>query len=116
MPNFFPKYSIFVSEKSLYPFQREGVNLMIQKGGRAILADEMGLGKTVQALAVAAHFQDDWPICIISPSSVKFNWLIELSNWLSDIVDQDTIVVLYTGKDVQDIQRSTKGKFQENIK
>ena len=61
------------------------------------------------ALGVAAHYKADWPLLIISPSSVKFNWLIELSNWLEEIVDQETIVVLYTGKDVKDIQRSTQG-------
>ena len=32
----------------LYPFQREGIKRIIEKGGRAILADEMGLGKTIQ--------------------------------------------------------------------
>lgn len=93
----------------LYPFQREGVEMIVRKGGRAILADEMGLGKTIQALAVAAHFRENWPLCIISPSSVKFNWLIELSDWLEEIVDQESVVVLYNGKDVKDIQRSTKG-------
>ena len=66
----------------------------------------------ISALGVAAHYQSDWPLLIISPSSVKFNWLIELSNWLEEIVDQDTIVVLYSGKDVDDIQRSTQGRYK----
>ena len=35
----------------------------------------MGLGKTLQAIAVAAYYKEEWPLLIISPSSVKFTWL-----------------------------------------
>ena len=94
--------------KALYPFQREGVEEIIRKNGKAILADEMGLGKTIQALAVAAHYRKDWPLLIVSPSSVKFSWLIELTQWIGEIVNKDNILVLYTGKDVEKIRNSLK--------
>ncbi|CBY20066.1 unnamed protein product [Oikopleura dioica] len=93
---------------ALYPFQREGVDQIIRRGGKAILADEMGLGKTIQALALAAHYRKDWPLLIVAPSSVKFNWLIELSNWIGEIVSKDSILVLYTGKDVAKIRNTLK--------
>ena len=38
---------------ALMPFQREGVEFVVARNGRAIIGDEMGLGKTLQAIAVA---------------------------------------------------------------
>lgn len=32
----------------LAPFQMDGVEFVLSKGGRAMIADEMGLGKTIQ--------------------------------------------------------------------
>ncbi len=40
---------------SLLPFQREGVEYAVSRGGRALIADEMGLGKSLQALAGSAN-------------------------------------------------------------
>ncbi|XP_014235599.1 SWI/SNF-related matrix-associated actin-dependent regulator of chromatin subfamily A-like protein 1 [Trichogramma pretiosum] len=59
---------------SLYPFQREGIEFGIQQDGKILLADDMGLGKTRQALGIAQYFSDDWPMLIISPSSVRYQW------------------------------------------
>jgi hypothetical protein len=92
----------------LYPFQRVGIEEGIRRNGRVLIADEMGLGKTIQALGIAGHFREDWPLLIVSPSSVKFNWLVELSNWLSDEVDDSKVLVLYTGKSSKDIKKSTQ--------
>nr|VDC71304.1 unnamed protein product [Brassica rapa] len=36
-------------EPKLLPFQRDGIEFILQHGGRVLLADEMGLGKTLQA-------------------------------------------------------------------
>eukprot|EP00042_Codosiga_hollandica_P033071 m.216584 g.216584 ORF g.216584 m.216584 type:complete len:759 (+) comp54103_c0_seq10:278-2554(+) len=66
----------------LMPFQRAGTLSAIQRGGRVLLGDEMGLGKTLQALAVALHYQDDWPLLIICPSSLRHNWAAEIRKWL----------------------------------
>lgn len=35
--------------KTLAPFQKQGVEFVLKKEGRAMIADEMGLGKTIQA-------------------------------------------------------------------
>lgn len=34
--------------KHLAPFQKQGVEFVLKKEGRAMIADEMGLGKTIQ--------------------------------------------------------------------
>jgi SWI/SNF-related matrix-associated actin-dependent regulator 1 of chromatin subfamily A len=43
----------------------------ISKNGRCLLADDMGLGKTIQSLGIAHYYKDDWPLLIVSPSSVR---------------------------------------------
>jgi SWI/SNF-related matrix-associated actin-dependent regulator 1 of chromatin subfamily A len=49
--------------------------------GRLLLADEMGLGKTVTALALAAFYQDEWPLLILCPASLKYTWPAELEKF-----------------------------------
>jgi len=43
----------------------------ISKNGRCLLADDMGLGKTIQSLGIAHYYKEDWPLLIVSPSSVR---------------------------------------------
>ena len=40
----------------------------------ALIADEMGLGKSIQALGLAFYYRDEWPLLIVTPSSVKGSW------------------------------------------
>ena len=69
--------------EQLKPFQTEGVRKSLRINGRVLIGDEMGLGKTVQAIAVAsAYRQDEWPLVVMCPSSLKQNWKIELMQWL----------------------------------
>ena len=42
----------------------------------------MGVGKTVQAIAIANLFKSDWPLLIITPASLKYQWADELIKWL----------------------------------
>ncbi|KMV65976.1 Snf2/Rad54-like helicase [Encephalitozoon cuniculi EcunIII-L] len=58
----------------LLPFQREGVEHALNRGGRMIVADDMGLGKTIQALAVAYYYRAEWPLVIIAPASLLEDW------------------------------------------
>jgi SWI/SNF-related matrix-associated actin-dependent regulator 1 of chromatin subfamily A len=39
--------------------------------GRCLIADDMGLGKTRQALGIAAYYRKDWPLIVVTPSSLK---------------------------------------------
>ena len=65
----------------LLPFQREGVNAGLEKGGRILIGDEMGLGKTVQAIALASQYRSEWPCLIFAPTSMCLPWCEELERW-----------------------------------
>ena len=68
--------------KCLYPFQNEGVKYGTQKFGRCLFGDEMGVGKTIQAIATAYLYKNDWPLLVITPSSLKFQWRDEILKWI----------------------------------
>lgn len=50
--------------------QLVGIHFGLERDGRVLIGDEMGLGKTLQALAIAAVFKTEWPMLIISPSTM----------------------------------------------
>lgn len=72
--------------KSLLPFQVEGICFGVQQQGRLLLADDMGLGKTLQGLSIANYYKDEWPLFIVTPSSVKFMWKESAKRWLSNTI------------------------------
>lgn len=56
-------------------YQRQGVRMIWQFGGRALLADEMGLGKTIQALRFGHEARDaDEYVVVVCPATIKWNW------------------------------------------
>ncbi|XP_068931285.1 SWI/SNF-related matrix-associated actin-dependent regulator of chromatin subfamily A-like protein 1 isoform X2 [Petaurus breviceps papuanus] len=83
---------------SLMPFQRTGVNFAVSRGGRLLLADDMGLGKTIQAICIAAYYRKEWPLLVVTPSSVRFTWEQAFHRWLPSLSPDSTNVV-ETGKD-----------------
>ncbi|CAG2248780.1 HARP [Mytilus edulis] len=83
---------------SLLSFQREGVNFSVSKNGRVLIADDMGLGKTIQAICLACYYREEWPLLIIVPSSVRFDWAQQIRRWVPSI-DHKEISVATTGKD-----------------
>ncbi|XP_051839539.1 SWI/SNF-related matrix-associated actin-dependent regulator of chromatin subfamily A-like protein 1 isoform X2 [Antechinus flavipes] len=83
---------------SLMLFQRTGVNFAISHGGRLLLADDMGLGKTIQAICIAAYYRKEWPLLVVTPSSVRFTWEQAFHHWLPSLSPDSTNVV-ETGKD-----------------
>eukprot|EP00050_Salpingoeca_kvevrii_P021508 m.111733 g.111733 ORF g.111733 m.111733 type:complete len:511 (+) comp9378_c0_seq1:455-1987(+) len=78
------------------PYQQQGVLRAIQRGGRILLGDEMGLGKTIQALAIALHYQSEWPLLVVCPSSLRLTWAAEIEKWLG--LDSDNVQVLLTSR------------------
>ncbi|GFH58462.1 hypothetical protein CTEN210_14938 [Chaetoceros tenuissimus] len=66
----------------LAPYQRGGVDFVLQRNGKALIADEMGLGKTVQGIAAMACYEDEWPVLVLSPSTARYHWEAEFLNWL----------------------------------
>ncbi|CAB1096828.1 unnamed protein product [Ectocarpus sp. CCAP 1310/34] len=90
--------------KHLAPFQKQGVEFVLKKEGRAMIADEMGLGKTIQAICCAAAYESEWPLLIVSPSSARYHWQHELLKWLDeDSITKKQIVVVSKSK--QDLNR-----------
>lgn len=81
----------------LYPYQRAGLKYAVSKNGRILLGDDMGLGKTPQGIAIARHYQSDWPLVVIAPASLLFNWKKEILQWLPDISEND-ITIIKNGK------------------
>ena len=85
----------------IMPFQKEGAEFGLRRGGRCLVADEMGLGKTLQALMIAYQYHKiDWPCLVICPSSIRFVWREQIGRWLAGLIDPVTDVQIITkGKD-----------------
>lgn len=71
------------------PYQVDGIAFGLHRGGRVLIGDEMGLGKTVQALILAAQFATEWPLLIVVPSSLRYVWRDQATQWLPHIVGPD---------------------------
>ncbi|CAF4878713.1 unnamed protein product [Pieris macdunnoughi] len=84
----------------LMPFQEEGVRFGISRRGRCMIADDMGLGKTFQALAIASFYRHNWPLLIVTTSSMRETWQSKIHELLPS-VPMMNIVTLTTGKDAQ---------------
>lgn len=52
-------------------------------------ADDCGLGKTMQAIGIALYYFDDWPMVIVCPASVKFQWTQALLKWVPGLKSND---------------------------
>jgi SNF2 family DNA or RNA helicase len=49
----------------------------------------MGVGKTIQAISTAYLYKNDWPLLVITPSSLKFQWKDEILKWIPTIQATD---------------------------
>lgn len=76
------KISIPKMKKELTSFQKEGVQFLEDRNGRAILGDDRRIGKTVQTLTWIAKHPEIRPIIIVCPGSLKLNWKKEILNWM----------------------------------
>ncbi|RZD54487.1 MAG: hypothetical protein CXT67_00290 [Methanobacteriota archaeon] len=85
---------MFPAGHELYPFQYAGVRFAELAEGRALIGDDMGVGKTIQAIAYAALHQEYWPVLVVTPANVKYNWGREISTWLP----KSTLQVVKNGK------------------
>lgn len=84
---------------NLYNFQKDGIQFGIKKNCRFLLADEMGVGKTIQAIGLISIYRNEWPVLIICPSSLKYNWKDEILAWLKDLGLQRSIQIIKKSSD-----------------
>lgn len=69
----------------LLPYQQKGLDwlaFLYEWGFSGLLADEMGLGKTVQVLAFLSRLGTNLPVLIVAPTSLLFNWRLEIEKFL----------------------------------
>lgn len=53
----------------------------------------MGLGKTMQAIGLALYYFDDWPLLIVCPASVKFQWVNAMLDWVPNLTRSDILEI-----------------------
>jgi SWI/SNF-related matrix-associated actin-dependent regulator 1 of chromatin subfamily A len=82
----------------MFPFQVDGVKFAIQCHGRFLRGDEMGVGKTIQSLAISLVYQSDWPVIVVCPSGLRYNWKEEILKWMPDVHSSE-IHLLATSKE-----------------
>jgi SWI/SNF-related matrix-associated actin-dependent regulator 1 of chromatin subfamily A len=73
-----------------YPFQYSGIQYALDKK-RVLIADEQGLGKTFQAIGTVA-ITDAYPLLVVAPANVKYNWRREFTLWLTNFSKDDVYV------------------------
>ncbi|KAK2196288.1 bifunctional Helicase [Babesia duncani] len=90
----------------LKPFQLDGIKFGLERNGKILIGDEMGLGKTLQALGICACYTQDWPLLIVCPSSLRFQWRDQCARWLPHLVCENEICLIKNSKTT--IPMSTK--------
>ncbi|CRH01088.1 LOW QUALITY PROTEIN: DNA helicase, putative [Plasmodium relictum] len=85
-------------QKVILPYQLETIYFFKKKNGRILIADEMGLGKTLQSISIL-YFYNLMPTLIISPSSLKINWLSEIEKFLN-FFDISKILIINSSNDL----------------
>jgi SWI/SNF-related matrix-associated actin-dependent regulator 1 of chromatin subfamily A len=61
----------------------------------------MGVGKTVEALAVSYLYQNEWPLLIICPSSLKYTWKEQVLKWFRSVKEYEVQIYQKTGANIR---------------
>ena len=59
----------------------------------------MGLGKTITSLAIMANYEDEWPLLILCPASLRYTWPEEIEKFFPSLPPQS----IYVAKGFQDV-------------
>jgi len=93
---------------TLYPFQSAGVRYIDKTRGRALIGDEMGLGKTIISLAWTQLHNEQTPVIVVCPASLKNNWAREILKW----TEADKVIIINGSTNIRSI---TKDDFKGKI-
>lgn len=66
----------------LRDYQKECVQFLYAKNGRALLSLDIGLGKTMSTLTYL-DWTDSYPVVIVCPAVVKEHWRNEYNKWIN---------------------------------
>ena len=83
----------------LLPFQLEGIKYVVRHGGKALIGDDMGCGKTIQAIGVMQHYRNHWPVLMLVPVSMGYQWQSELLKFSGDLLKEREIFIAKKGTD-----------------
>lgn len=81
----------------LSPFQQTIV-LRAALRSRLYIGDEMGSGKTLSSLVCAWLYRKEFPLLIVCPTSLMYNWKHEIERWISPNVSTPPTVELWKSK------------------
>jgi SWI/SNF-related matrix-associated actin-dependent regulator 1 of chromatin subfamily A len=97
------------------PYQTEGFSAMVHFR-KAINGCEMGLGKTLQTLT-AVEYLDCFPVLVICPASLKFNWDDEIKKYLPGRTAKvlDSKEIAYRGSDFYIINYDNLKKRKKDL-
>jgi SWI/SNF-related matrix-associated actin-dependent regulator 1 of chromatin subfamily A len=85
---------------TLKNYQAEGVAWLESQLGTGLLADEQGTGKTVQVMAYA-HKNQKFPMLIVCPNTLKFNWRNEIIAMTSGTYKINVVGKKYSAKQLK---------------
>lgn len=54
----------------------------------------MGLGKTIQAIALCCYYHEEWPVLVITPSSLRLVWAEQFERWVPNLASSDINLVM----------------------
>lgn len=64
------------------PYQKTGLQFIVERDGRAQLADDMGVGKTFQAILWSWKYKTTHgPVLVVCPTTLCGNWTKEIRQW-----------------------------------
>lgn len=72
------------------PFQTRTVEQIEQQNGRLLVAHEMGSGKSLTSLLYAYRNPEVFPIVVVCPASLKYNWEREAAvhfSWRAEVLE-----------------------------
>lgn len=75
------KWTNIRGDKTIYPYQAQGIQFIAEANGRALIADEPGLGKTIQALGALKFYPEMRPALWVCKSTLKIQALKEAIDW-----------------------------------